>query len=91
MIKTTITRKFKDGKLIEEIEIIEDDTNHVSIAPIFPKPPTITPWWKQPWAITWTTESTITDISLYSLYTDVTYPPAAMAYTTHHTNSVGQG
>jgi hypothetical protein len=58
MIKTTITRKYEKGELVEEIEVTEDDNNYVPTYPtypIYPVPPTIKPWWQEPWTVSYST------------------------------------
>ena len=52
MKKTTITRKYKDGELIEEVEeTVEDNQPQMPTIPYIPKSPTIPnkEWWQSPW------------------------------------------
>lgn len=54
MIKTTITREYKDGELIKEVEVSEDDNTYAPTYPVYPfvpQCPTIKPWWEQPFTV----------------------------------------
>lgn len=65
MIKVTITRKYENGELIEEVEVSEDDNAYAPTYPVYPTYPTypicptIKPWWQEPWTVTYSESSPI--------------------------------